>query len=187
VGRKVSGTIVDLVMQWQSVDSRKACEIVLERYGAPGSGFRVPGSGLNGNGNGNGNSQKPGAKSQEPPRKQGKLHLTVDLAFEACAFGLSQRKDITEPTLAKFWLYTDARGEPQFATARFNVKKKGNATKEFVVVRREPNGWRAGLGDWGKKKLCPLYNLPKIAAALLNRQDAKDAKNGEEQKQENAQ
>ena len=98
--------------------------------------------------------------------------MTVDEALAAALWSIQQRPNIVSAKLRRYWKYTDARGEPQFVAARYDVvkRKEGGKTepgKEFFPVRRDGNGWRVGLGEWGKRgKLCPLYGLAAISKAI---------------------
>lgn len=173
-GRQVGGTIVDLLMLSHGIDSKAACKMAVERYGqgstyVPTSAPSATAAAQAGN--------VPARLAYDPSggeekRKHGKLHLDVDAAMEAAKYGISSRKKDGQPVysnvvLAKYWKYTDERGEPQISVARFNTIKNGKAGKQFTPVHRDKNGWRVGLGDWGKPgKLCPLFNLVGITKAL---------------------
>jgi hypothetical protein len=109
-----------------------------------------------------------------PVRSKGKLHLTIDDALGAAKFMVTSKKKQGGPlysqvAMLKYWKYTDSRGEPMLATARFNTIKaeSGDVGKEFVPVHRDGAGWRVGLGPWGKpEQRCPLYGLLDVTKAL---------------------
>lgn len=189
----VAGTIVDFLMLAHGIDSKAACVMAKEKYGQPGvsgSARTSQASGTGGQGGGaatgtTGTSAPAaalpaGAKPYDPSggqiqrEKKGKLHMTVDLAIDAAKYSITARKKDGKDVYARVelfrsWKYTDERGDSKISVARFNTVKAttNKAGKQFVPVHRDGNGWRVGLGDWGKGgKLCPLYNLPAIAKTL---------------------
>jgi hypothetical protein len=172
--RPVAGTIVDLIMLARGVDSKAACKLAVEKYGnaavlTPAAApVAVQGP------QGPQSEKRPAYDPShgEGKRAKGKLHVTVDLAIDAAKYGIASRQKDGVPLyerveLMKYWKYTDERGEPQISVARFNTLKHGKAGKQFTPVHRDGNGWRVGLGEWGKAgKLCPLFNLVGITKAL---------------------
>lgn len=148
--RKTCGTIIDLLMQQFGVDSKEASKRALARYG------RAAGAATSSTSN----SQPQAA----PARTKGKLHLTPDLAIESLIAGIS--KGVEKATQGGYWKYENEKGEPVLGVLRVNVVKKGEAGKEFRPIHRDANGWRVGLGEWGRSKKVPLYRLPKLLKAL---------------------
>lgn len=165
-GRAVSGTIVDFIMIWKGLEVGAACTLAVERYGQPGA--------------------KAALAAPPKEKKQGRLWGDVVQALDAAKYGIEHRPRVIGVELKTFaageiapnsrqinWFeYRGADGEPKIIVARFNVKKKTadgaeKDGKEFSPIHRDGNGWRVGLGGWGKAaKLCPLYELPKLLRAL---------------------
>jgi len=169
--KRTCGTIVDLVMLARSIDSKAACKFVVERY-ANSAGSRKDAKTQRTDG---GNGTAPAAPGQAV-RKQGKLHLTIDDALSAAQFSVECKKKEGGPKyrpgmvkLWKYWKYTDAKGEPLLAVARFNTIRSdnGKADKEYVPVHRDGAGWRVGLGPWGKPgQRTPPYRLAQAVKVL---------------------
>ena len=158
------GSIIDLVAQIHKLDTKAACKLALQKYGGGTSGRRIaesaPGA--------SGTQDKATAAATVRRQAKGKLHLTVDCAIDAQLYGLRQRSDVREPAFIHKWIYTDTAGLPVFEVARFDYTKDGERRKEFRPIHREANGWRAGLGPWGREKKAPLYNLRALTTAAAD-------------------
>lgn len=168
--KKFTGSIVDLVMRWQGVDSKAACKLVIERYGrVSGSGFRGPGAGSREPGAGTAATgaaaavpepgtrrpePAPSAPAARPQRKQGKLYPTGVEAVAALEYVLGKDGGVLE----EVYQYENLpKWEPVIEVCRF---KKPNGKKDFRPIHRDGQGWRIGLGAWGSAgQLCPLFNL----------------------------
>lgn len=174
-GKKFTGSIVDMVARARGIDSKRACVEAVDRYGSGARKDAQTQSAQTGQANG----QKPQAFQQpREQRKEGKLYLSVDLAIEACVWGLKQDRKIRNASFTKYWQYRNEKSEPVIVEIRFDMEKMkgGNdpqtATqwvkkKEFRFAHRDGNGWRLNKGAWGRpEKLCPLYNLPELLKAI---------------------
>jgi len=173
--KRTCGTIVDLVMLARSIDSKAACKFVVERYANAAGSHKDTKTQRTAEGQGPA-AQPPQNGSQPQQRKQGKLHLTIDAALGAAQFSVECKKKDGGPKyrpgtvkMWKYWKYTDAKGEPVLAVARFNTIRSdnGKADKEYVPVHRDGQGWRVGLGPWGKpEKRTPPYRLAQAVKVL---------------------
>ena len=149
-----AGTIIDLLMRAKGISDKEACKLALERYGhASPSAAR----------GGSVGDVSPGAAGDaaksKPRREGGKRYASAMEAITALQFMLGKQgaKLARDP-----WKYTDAAGVPMIEILRFNFPA---GKKEFRPLHRDGQGWRIGLGSWGKEQPCPLYNLPSLTAA----------------------
>jgi hypothetical protein len=170
------GTIVDFVMAWQKLGSKDACKVALQKYGRATPAGSAPARAKQ-SGGCEGSVSGGEASGGLLNANKGKLHLMVDDAIGANIWRMSQDPKNTDIKATKYWHYTDERGEPLFVVVRYDLKRKGDPKKEFAPIRRDGNGWRLGLGPWGKPEtrqpdgmvipaqLCPLYGLPTLVKA----------------------
>lgn len=148
-------SIIDFVMMSRKIESFEACKYVVEHYG-------------------NGRLTTAVKTQSAQQKKPHKTHMSVDLAIDACLWGIRQQD--AEAQFVRYWQYTDAKGLPTFAVARFDLStlnSKGKRKKDIRFIEFVGRGWvnqKVSYGESGNK-LCPMYRLKEITKALGTAED----------------
>jgi hypothetical protein len=180
------GSIVDLVASARNCDPKEAIRWVMERFGNRVAGSAGGGASsacvtrsdansppASGGSAASGSGDSVPAPVLDPPaKKPKKVHETIDAAVGACAWGLGQRKNVSDVREYARWRYQRNDADPGFYVVRFDYQheaKDGTKehAKEIRFIRFGSGGWITDKDEWGSQaQLCPLLYLPEIATVL---------------------